>query len=384
MKGKSILMLLCAALAVSCVYDFEADLGDGGVPTMVIEGDILIGGLTKVQCSYSTSVRDIDNVNPLPASVTAYVLSDDGSEYPSMNTQGEIAIIDTRSAPAGARYKLVVENKTGTEKYETDWLEVHKAPVIDSLSILRNEASNRADVGITAHSDNRETYFKWHFTETWEYHSLYSASVKYVPDTGDVVPYGSDEANNYYCWKTRESSDVRLFTTENLTDDKFVDLEFIKIPRTDDRLSTIYYLKVTIESLSADAYRYWDAIGRYSNTTGDLFAPIPTEVVGNIRCTSDPSRKVIGFISASTEETYERYFDESAFYTPVYDFPTYDPTDFEPGSWGYLYYNGWRPFYAESLPGGARRILWTEARCVDCTLKGGTKTKPEGWPTTHR
>lgn len=381
-------MLLCAALAVSCIYDFEAELGDGGKPVMVIEGDIIVGGYTEIKCSFTRPVGSSASMQTRPIA-TAYVQAESGEKYESPFFD-DSHVIDTRDASPDKRYKLVVTSRNDGATYETDWLDVHKAPVIDELSSRQNVEQDRLDIGITAHSAEGESYFKWRYEETWEYHSLYYAYLKYIKPnqefpTGQVVDFDfATETNFYYCWRNAKSTDVRLFSTDKLSDDRFVDLEFHSVRRNDDRLSTLYHLNVFIEAISEQAYRYWEAVASYSNNPGDFFSPMPSEIVGNIRCTSDPDAKVVGYISASTVNSLDKYFDESKFYRPIYEMPEKEPDVYNPSSWPSLYRSGYLPiFYPDDNDPGAGP-LWTEARCVDCTLKGGTKVKPADWPNNHK
>lgn len=380
--GKFISTLAAAMLCASCVYDFNVDIQGADEQVLVMEGDIIAGDVTKLACSYMTPVGRPHQEGP---NFKAEIQSSDGKIFSAPQSRGPVEI-DTRTASPDLEYKLSVTNLDNMRVYETEWLPVHRAPVIDDLSSRENFEKERLDIGITAHGDN-EQYFKWRFEETWEYHSTYYGYLKYNTPTGlhrngEVVEYGT-ETNKFYCWKHEESKDVRLFRTDNLSESTFVDLEFHSVSRYDKRLSILYHMKVYIESISRDAYDYWDAIGSYSNNPGDLFSPIPSEIPGNIHCVSDPSAKAIGFISASTESCREQYFEESQFCLATYEQPEEEPKAYPELSWPAEFKRGLIPFAYVSEDDHSLGSLWTEARCVDCTLNGGSKEKPSGWPTEH-
>ena len=386
MKGRLTTLLAAALLSASCIYDFNAELDQEVSDVIVVEGDIIVGGTTNIACSYLSPAGSLQSS---PVNFKAIVESSDGRTFASSEeTEKSSTSIDTRDASGQASYRLLLTDKNTGLEYQTPWLEVHKAPVIDSLSSKRNVEKDRLEIGISAHSDS-ESYFKWRFEETWEYHAYYYAYLKYLTPSEDypygrVVDYEDDDINFYYCWDHARSTDVRLFDTASQTEDTFVDLEFHTIARNDERLSILYLCKVYIEALSEQAYRFWTAIDSWSDSTGDLFSPIPSEISGNISCTSDSSAKAIGYISASTESSIEKYFDESKFYREKNERPGEEPSFYIEQSWPSLYRKNYLPVFRDDPDNPDGNPLWTEARCVDCTLKGGTKEKPQGWPNLHR
>jgi len=121
---------------------------------------------------------------------------------------------------------------------------------------------------------------------------------------------------------------------------------------------------------------------------GDLFAPQPGRLYGNIRCMSDSETRIIGYISAGTRSV-KRIFatkEEVGIYVP---FSTCPPMNMQElfGTRPTLptrddfYGLGFRPV-GLSIFSLVDSRDWYPKECVDCTTRG-TKNKPSFWPNDH-
>lgn len=370
---------------VSCVYPYDIDAeGRGG--EMVIEGDILIGELTTVRLSHTMPISSIGDPQPL-LSAEVSVIDDMGMVYPASLDGEDGFVVDTRDADPDRQYKLHVKNLETGRTYESTFKRVCEPAVFDSLSYSLDEVRDRLNVAISIHSGS-ESFFKWSFTEDWEYHTVLQAAYRYVPPTISMVrwtevPDGPGKVekamypdNNYYCWCHNVSRNIMVFSTENQSDDRFVDLAFYTIPRTDRRISYIYHIAVELEALDKDAYAYWENVRKNSDYNGSLFSPNPSEVLGNITCLEDPNEIVYGYISASRRSVKTLYIMASSFYRETENFDTtkYQITQ---GDWYKYFKDGYLPYDIGENPMGPPD--WVSRRCVDCTVFGGTSKKPDFW-----
>ena len=75
--------------------------------------------------------------------------------------------------------------------------------------------------------------------------------------------------------------------------------ELFRIDKGDIRLGYIYSLLLKQWSLTAEAYEYFRLMQLYTEESDGLFTPMPSDVRGNIVCTSNPDKGVRGYIIAS-------------------------------------------------------------------------------------
>jgi hypothetical protein len=146
----------------------------------------------------------------------------------------------------------------------------------------------------------------------------------------------------------------------------------------------MYRIKVDLEPLTKEAYLYWENVKSNSDYNGNLFAPTPSEMVGNIRCEQEPEELVIGYISAAQRAEKTIYLDaeEVQFYKD--SDPYEEPQLLESQIDWYEFYLRKRFLpYSSVVPGNYSQTYWAPARCVDCRLRGGTLARPDDWPVLH-
>lgn len=109
-----------------------------------------------------------------------------------------------------------------------------------------------------------------------------------------------------------------------------------------------YYVTVYQQSLTPEAYRYWDQLRQNANPGGGLFEPTPGSVTGNIMNIDDPDETVLGFFYATQTDTIRRLIRASEVGNPsLYCF---NPNN------------------------------WEADFCSDCTLlPGSSLMKPDYW-----
>lgn len=377
---KKILITALALMAFSCIYPFTPDSEDGS-GALVIEGDILIGKETVVTVSRTAPVSKPD-ASMAPPSGKVWVENDAGTVFNGVEdpkTPGRYTV-DTRNADTSPNYCLHFLDQESGKEYVSAWERVCSAPVIDSLSYNLDYKKAKLNIALSMHA-LKESYFKWSYVEDWEYHSLYYAQIKYIPSTNQIVQRDYYD-NISFCYQHATSTQIMTFSTENQTDDRFVDLEFLPIPQDDRRISYLYKIVVDLEPLSKDAYLYWENIKNNSEYNGNLFAPNPSELVGNIRCLQEPDEMVMGYVNVA--EIARKHLVINHIKANFYK-SSESPSDTESlqltkDQYATYYKEGFLPYNYYMFPGNVNETYWAHARCVDCKLLGGTYERPEGWP----
>ena len=419
--------LCCAAVAAlalaSCVYPFEP-----GIETtdnrIVVEGSISIGDVSTFNFSRVIPFSEADTYyygSSPSLSITGYIEGEDGTRiepYQIRDGSSSGSEIETRTVILGGspasctlyfdtslasptqRYRAHFSNKTTGAEYESDWIEVRPRPVIDELRYILDRERSELNVALSMHSET-DSHFRWYYDETWEYHSDLYASHYLEPglmfdEAGNYQPWMalfefSNGQNMYYCWNSFHSPQIKIFSTSEQTDNRFTDLEFHRVASSNRKLQTLYKLTVHLEAISENAFLYWQNIENNTNNQGTIFSPVPSQMMGNIHCITDPAAEVIGYISAAETAEAVMYYDNHAeqFYNgPDVDWRTIEIEEFyDPYYFAHWYSRGYLPYTLippEVGDGAGVTYQWAKATCVDCRRLGGTKEKPAGWPNDHR
>jgi hypothetical protein len=125
-------------------------------------------------------------------------------------------------------------------------------------------------------------YFRWDFTETWEFHLHY-------------------EFPNFACWITKASDKILLKNTTGLARDYVKKYPLNYIAETSDRLEIKYSILANQYSLSPDEFTYWDKLKSMSDDVGGLYDIVPANVPGNITCITHPEERVLSYFSVSAK-----------------------------------------------------------------------------------
>lgn len=381
MKRLYILLLaLVAAAATSCVYDFDPQV-EGEQGLVVIEGDILAGDMTEVNVSLSQTLNDKSGVYHVQA--TVWVEQEDGKRYNGYHS-GLGYIIDTRDLDVNQKCRLCVVNET-YGVFRSDWLEVLKSPQIKDVTYKITDDGEYMNFYVSTGSDGEGTgYYRWSASEAWEYKADYYATHYFDVQTETIKPYLDDE-NTYYCWGAGFVSALMIGSTAKLKEDKIEDLYLYSLHNDDMKMSYIYSMNLVQRAITKEAYSYWETLLKNSDDVGGLFSPQPSEMRGNIHCDNDPNKMVLGYIGASSVTSKRVFFNSNdvRFYQKpktVEPEPEEIPADEQKTRYimdqmrVYTFFETEEQIFTD-------RFTWLPRRCVDCTYFGGTKNKPDYWPT---
>jgi Domain of unknown function (DUF4249) len=252
--------------------------------------------------------------------------------------------------------------------YESEPEEMKPVPPIDSIfyekiliknSELLSDRIENCQIYLNTHDDSGNgKYFRWDYTETWEFHLHW-------------------EHPNFACWVTRKSVNILIKNTSGLARDYINRYPLNYIPETSDRLEIKYSILANQYSISEDEYNYWDKLKSITQDVGGLYDMIPANVPGNISCVTYPEELVLGYFSVSAKASKRIFIKDnfagqvnlySACIKEIITNPGYIPGI---GSWIWiLEENGFAtPPYI---------ILTSDKGCVDCTERGAI-SKPDFW-----
>ena len=389
-KGYCFLFLLVVSAVVkSCIYDFNPQVdGEGGY--MIVDGDIIIGEVSKIRLSYSWSLVDTSATQDEERMRILYqskmhVEDSQGGRYNNLSQGGRSAIgyFDMRDADPSLEYRLVIENANGT--YVSSWGQAISPGYIDSLSFRINSKYDVLGILVSAHSsDPTPSYYRWTVEETWEYHAQVRAYYKYLytggPD-GEVVPM-PDSESTYRCWLSDSRPEIMTASSENLKEDRLVNHEIYTIGNLDQRISVCYQPEVTQMRISEEAYRYWEQMERNGRDVGGLYSPEPTEMRGNVSNVNDPYELVLGYVDV-VRVTHATFYVKNILFYKWPERETGLGVILNNGDSYLEAYRYWRLPVTDvwhEQTGSWIGYEWWPYDCVDCRLQGGTTKRPPEWP----
>lgn len=375
-------MVVFVLLLSTCITPFTPKGIDSEGGTVVIEGDIILGSDTKVYVSLSKALNS-DKAIVYLRNAQVWVESKSGERYMGvLIASGNITpyyLMNTRALRFDQPYKLCVNLPDG-RRYESDLITPLRTPEIDDIEFEVNSSRTAVDFMVTANGESAlydyTPYYKWRFTEDWEFTSHYQTNYYYSAATGFILKYATDP-RIYYCWNRAESTSILVAKTDHLEKNVVNRQKVTTIPNSSDKISYLYSMELSQMSISKEAYIYWSTLKKNTDEIGGIFSPQPSEMFGNIRCVSDANIKVYGYISAGTVTTKRIfvYKEELGIYVPS-PCPFFDDTGIDPPlTFRQLYDAGYVVVrYLDNDP-----LEWAHNKCVDCRLSGN-KNKPFFWP----
>ena len=266
----------------------------------------------------------------------------------------------------GATYTLHISYK-GRE-YQSSPAPMLPVPAVDSLyyekTILGNsEAANEQSEGCNIYLDSYDAsgrcrFFRWNYSETWEYH----------------IPY---PVVNRVCWVSGKSDMVLIKSTSELSKARVSKFRLISIPNTTDKLQVKYSIMVNQFSISEEEFNFWEKVRNIAQNVGGLYDRNPQVIEGNISCISDPSERVLGWFSVSAVASRrlfisERFLGQPHFYSYCATDTLYGSLPAEGLNKTYWVIEDW----ANEVP--PWWVITEYRECADCTTEG-SKVKPDFW-----
>ena len=388
-------LFLVSCFLLSCVEEYKIPESKSATHNteLVIQGRILAGDKSIIYISRTqplNSLKEPESV--LNAQVTIIGQNGYESELAEFDIEQDCYIIDTRELPSNTLYAVQV--KAENEIYQSEFQSIQYTPEIDEVYYKEN--TDGISIHVTTYGDdNASRFYMWTYEEDWEFHAdinMLSFPLVGFPLYNEEFYQFENSHDNpyYYCWKHTISRNIHLYSTIELQENTAKDVELLQIPIDDIRISYIYSILVKQWGLSEEAYKYYRTIKLYSEESAGLFTPIPTELLGNVSCISNPDKRARGYVLASQATTKRIFIYESEFkeltseyegctleYPPI---PQYKGWEqgwiFRMGSYPYVIYTPYGEIDSNS-------ILYSP-NCVDCrTVEGATKKRPDFWPNNH-
>ena len=387
MKQSIYLFLVFVLLSYACVKPYEPPAIKAKNNYLVIDGVINtnINGITTIVLSRSKNL--VDSVFFIPElNAKISIISTSGLVYNLVdsNQKGKYCSAPLNLNPAN-QYKIQIITSNNLQ-YESAFVNVKTTPGIDSISWNQDEINKGIHLKVSTHDPTNQTkYYRWDFVETWQYNTKEIA--QWVNVDGYISSLGIDFLNDplqiHQCWSTKSSPKIIVGNSIGLAKDVISMQPLHFIPFNDEKLTNKYSILVSQYALSQEAYNYWQLVQNNSQSLGTLFDLMPSQLVSNITCVSNPNEPVIGYISASTIQQKRIFIRNNEVKNWVKRIPGYEcltqiietnPMDFRIYKFADTSFAPW--YFTGSNP---PFLVVVKKSCVDCRLKGGVNIKPLFW-----
>ena len=381
---------------IGCVSEFDAKLPLNDIQILVVNGTIeensdvsfyLSKSFSLDTCYVPAESSDID------AKLT--IIGSNGYQSkPATNIGNGEYRIYVGKLDDNVEYGIQIEYDGDT--YRSTLSKPLHTPEIDSISWVQPEKEGAISFRISTHDDTEGAKFLlWNYTEDWEITAEHSTTIfmGFGPPPKGPGYYSESYPPYYYCWKKGASKKILIGSTESLKENRIINQQFYECDPADKRFSELYCITVSQRVISKEAHEYYQNKLKFQEEMGGLFTPQPFEVKGNITCTTNPSKKAIGYVETVKNISQKRIFvsreqisrprinsdcelirhENVSAYVPGYSINVY--LDF--------YNMGYRPALTPNAL-THKPDYWTYQSCTDCTANGGSKDKPDFWPNDHR
>ena len=382
----TILYCVTYCLATGCVKHYNPPPVNAVNHYLVVEGVINTNDSTVIKLSRSVNLAS--DTNYLPELKATISIQDDQSQSYALRELGNgvysSAVLNLDNTH---KYRLNITTSDG-KNYQSDYVVAMPTPPIDSIGYTIK--SDGLQIYVNTHDPKNSThYYRWDYNETWIFHAKYYSS--YITNDSTDVVYRSIDKQIYKCWSSDISNYVLLGSSAKLTQDVIYQSPITLIPSTSEKIESRYSILLKQYALTVDAYNYYTLLKTNTEQLGSIFDAQPSELIGNIHCTSDPALRVIGYITAGTIQQKRVFIDNAVLprdWTATYPYDCEQDTA--------LYFN---PKTKQNdvlrdlvLPGGSQvttsaiygngpnpiGYLYSDPDCADCSIRG-TLIQPGFW-----
>ncbi|PHN07920.1 DUF4249 family protein [Flavilitoribacter nigricans] len=294
---------LLSAFLGSCLSEIELEVPDNEGDQIAIRGVVVAADTSEtsyveVKVSYVSSFEDTDGPDFLEG-VSVSLMDDLGHEVDIPQREAGGFYLSFREAQngllpePGRSYRIRVVTASST--YLSDWDLLHPVPkptgVTQSSEIrnVLNDVGNLVEreflsfqLSTPITSEGEGAYLKWSFSGTYQF-----TESKDLPRICFISePLNLEKVVVFNGAAAREEELTDFLLLEKLYDYRFFEG---------------YYLTVRQQSLSREAFQYWERIGEVVNRTGNLFEAPAGKVRGNIHHTENKDEEVFGYFYAVEE-----------------------------------------------------------------------------------
>jgi hypothetical protein len=374
---KLIIFISTLLFSLSCKKPFENDVISDSPALLVVEGIINQGGQTSILLSRSLKLSD-KSVVQMEKGAKVQVEGTNNTILALTESSAGIYTLPNTTFNSNLQYRLRIKTIGGKE-YLSELMSVLTSPAIDSLNWRRER--DGVDIYIDAQDNSNNTkYYQWDYIETWEQRSVEFSD--YIYKDGKVQDRDPiEKAKIFTCWKNESSTNILINSTAKLSSDVVDNFPLALIPNRSEKLGVRYSMLVRQYAISREAFEYLTLMKRNSEQIGSIFDNQPSDIIGNIKCISNPNERVIGFITISQIVQRRIFINNNQ--VPNWNFsltcsPMVIRNQKDSLEAAFLTGSNLITTYNSGFI-GIESYNANTALCLDCRTRGGNNVKPSFW-----
>jgi len=367
---RPILTAVAVGLAgvLSCIDPYHPPAISGGVSYLVYDGFIQAGGHDTSWVTLTRTLQLGDANSPIAETGARVWVEDESGNtfefHPAQGQPGKYFLPPVRLNLEPA-YRIHIRLASG-KSYQSLWEHFRASPPIDSISYEHNGRKG-VQIYVNTHDPAHQSrFYKWNFTETWEYLTPVISKFEIVDSM--IVPR---KVEIHRCWKTASPTHINLFTTAALSGDVVYSHPVTYVTAESNKLLIKYNIQVRQQVLTREGYEYWSALAKNNETNGSVFDPFPSRLTGNIRSMDDPEERVFGYFAGGITQSIRRFVDVRL--------GILDDCDTTEVLQTHQLFDTFK-YIVNQVPDMPDAFRVAAPYCVDCRLHGGTLVKPDYWP----
>lgn len=371
-----ILRLIFIAFSIatlsSCITEYQPGAITGQSEMLIIDGTIT-DGITIIRLSRSYGLNE-NFAGNIPVTDAEVVVETKGGirTMPGLQPERGRYEISTGLLNPDSLYRLHI--RWGDDTYSSEFLQPLITPAIDSIYYWKEGPGKPLQIFVNStNTATASPFYRWSFEEIWEFNAELYAMGAMDPTADTLMIYDEREGPfnlKFNCWQRSKSNTLILESTLQLTENVINDKKIHEILPGHKRISQLYYIDVTQYSIRKTAYDYFSNLQKNIDEMGSIFAPIPSELNGNVRC-MNRDVPAIGYVDVCIPSKRNLFISrEQAQYEA-------------PGKSCEVSENSRPGFGIYSIDNTGIIRGYAPFGCIDCTYNGGTKDKPAFWPNNH-
>lgn len=186
----------------------------------------------------------------------------------------------------GQKYKLRIKLLDG-KTIESNFQTITSSPELAEFSYSFKNATKVEDMRfpLTASIKDPKATEDYYFVKRQDFRQFLLTCPPPPAPPAPVPPC------NCKCWQAPQNTQPYL-VDDFLLSGKNLALDLGQLPFED---FTDWVVQLDVYSVSKETHTYWKRLEDQRKLSGGIFDKVPAQVVGNLKCTSDPTQEVLGY-----------------------------------------------------------------------------------------